>query len=124
MMFRKAKLRLTEYDDNKCRMRDDFTYHCKNTAKQGQIVFFGDSITEFLPVSDWYGEYSVKSGYELYNRGIGGDTTFGLYKRAKENVTCIKPSCVVILIGTNDLGLGFDSEFIKSRGNDVYFINI
>lgn len=117
MMTIKEKLRLkkTEYDEHKARMRDWFTYHCNTAAKEGQVVFFGDSITEFLNVSDWYGEYSIKSGLELYNRGIGGDTTLGLYKRAKENVTCIKPKAVVILIGTNDLGMGFDTEFIKTN---------
>ncbi len=116
-MSLKEKLRLkrTEYDAHKMRMRDGFTHHCKTKAKEGQVVFFGDSITEFLSVSDWYGEYSLKSGLELYNRGIGGDTTLGLYKRAKENVTCIKPKAVVILIGTNDLGMGFDTDFLNTN---------
>lgn len=114
-MFEKLKLKRTEYNEHKLRMRDGFTYHCKTVAKEGQVVFFGDSITEFLNISDWYGEYSLKSGFELYNRGIGGDSTLGLYKRAKENVLCIKPKAVVILIGTNDLGMGFDTEFINTN---------
>lgn len=115
----KLMLKKTEYDDHKKRMRDGFSYHCKNKAKEGQVVFFGDSITEFLCVSDWYGEYSLESGLELYNRGIGGDTTLGLYKRAMENVLCISPGTVVLLIGTNDLGLGFDTEFIKNNMENI-----
>lgn len=115
----KLRLKKTQYDAHKCRMRDWFTYHCNTRAKEGQIVFFGDSITEFLNVSDWYGEYSLKSGLELYNRGIGGDTTLGLYKRAMENVLCIKPKAVVILIGTNDLGMGFDTEFLKENMENI-----
>lgn len=115
----KLRLKKTEYDEHKIRMRDWFSHHCKTTAKEGQVVFFGDSITEFLNVSDWYGEYSIKSGLELYNRGIGGDTTLGLYKRAKENVLSIKPKAVVILIGTNDLGLGFDPAFVENNMENI-----
>lgn len=111
-MFCKNKLKRAHYDEWKCRLRDGFAYHCKTRAKEGQVVFFGDSITEMLNVSDWYGEYSVKSGLEVYNRGIGGDTVLGLYRRAKENVLCIKPKAVVILIGTNDLQFEFTPDFI------------
>ena len=111
-MICKNKIKKAHYDKWKSRLRDNFTYHCKTVAKEGQVVFFGDSITEFLSVSDWYGEYSVKSGYEIYNRGIGGDSTLGLYRRAKENVLCIKPKAVVILIGTNDLQYEFTPDFI------------
>lgn len=115
----KARLKKTEYSENKKRMRDGFTHHCKTLAKEGQVVFFGDSITELLNISDWYGEYSIKSGLELYNRGIGGDTTIGLYKRAEENVLSIKPKTVVLLIGTNDLGIGFDTEFISNSMENI-----
>lgn len=115
MMFEKRKLKKLEYDAYKCRMRDGFTYHCKNKAKEGQIVFLGDSITEMLPVSDWYGEYSLKSGLEVYNRGISGDSTLGIYGRVRENVISIKPKAVVILIGTNDLGFGFDPSFVEKN---------
>lgn len=112
MMFEKRKLKKTVYDAYKIRMRDGFSHHNKTTAKQGQVVFFGDSITEMLPVSDWYGAYSLRSGLEVYNRGISGDSSIGLYNRAKENVTCIKPSAVVILIGTNDIGFGLSGDFV------------
>lgn len=114
-MFEKRKLKRTQYNAHKIRMRDDFSHHCSVAAKDGQVVFFGDSITELLNVSDWYGEYSLRSGLEVYNRGIGGDTTLGLYKRATENVICIKPKAVVILIGTNDIGIGFDTEFLNTN---------
>ncbi|MEE1321086.1 MAG: GDSL-type esterase/lipase family protein [Acutalibacteraceae bacterium] len=115
----KSRLKKTEYSENKKRMRDGFTHHCKTLAKEGQVVFFGDSITELLNISDWYGEYSIKSGLELYNRGIGGDTTIGLYKRVEENVLSIKPKTVVLLIGTNDLGIGFDAEFISNSMENI-----
>lgn len=119
MMFNKNKLKKAHYDKWKRQLRDNFSHHCKTVAKEGQIVFFGDSITEFLNVSDWYGEYSLKSGFELYNRGIGGDSTLGLYRRAMENVLCIKPAAVVILIGTNDLHYGFSPDFIAMNIENI-----
>ena len=112
MIFKKNKIKAASGDAFKYRMRDGFTYHSQNKAKEGQIVFFGDSITEMLSASDWYSDYSLESGLELYNRGIGGDTVIGLYKRVKESVTSINPKAVVILIGTNDLYFGFCSEFV------------
>lgn len=118
-MLCKNKLKKAHYDKYKCCLRDGFTYHCKTRAKEGQIVFFGDSITEMLNVSDWYGEYCAKNGCEAYNRGIGGDTSLGLYRRAKENVTCIKPKAVVILIGTNDLHFGFTPDFIAMNMENI-----
>ena len=118
-MFSKNKIRRAHYDKYKCRLRDGFTHHCKTVANEGQIVFFGDSITEMFNVSDWYGEYCVKNGYEAYNRGIGGDTSLGLYRRAKENVLCIKPKAVVILIGTNDLQFEFTPDFIAMNMENI-----
>lgn len=111
----KIMLRQTEYNAHKKRMCNDYTFMSRNAAKEGQVVFFGDSITEFLSVGDWYGEYSVRSGKEVYNRGIGGDTTNRLFERARDNVTCIKPAAVVILIGTNDIGFGFEGDFVSSN---------
>ncbi len=118
----KIRLKKTEYNANKVRMCNDYTFMSRNAAKEGQVVFFGDSITEFLSVGDWYGEYSVRSGKEVYNRGIGGDTTNRLFERARDNVTCIKPCAVVILIGTNDIGIGFDGDFVKNNIEKTLFL--
>lgn len=65
----------------------------------GGIVFIGDSITQDYPVSEWY------QGMNVYNRGIGGDTTEGLLKRMDVSVYDLKPKTVVCLIGTNDFAL-------------------
>jgi len=68
-------------------------------ARKGGIAFVGDSITQDFPVSEYF------PGLDVYNRGIGGDTTVGLAKRLGESVFDLAPKTVVLLIGTNDLAL-------------------
>ena len=62
-------------------------------------MFLGDSLTEGYNVKEYYSEYSV------LNRGIGGDTTFGVEKRLKESVYDANPKITAMLIGANN----FDS---------------
>lgn len=66
---------------------------------QGALVFLGDSITQ------GWGDTLGGSfpGVKVANRGISGDTTRGVLIRLKGDVLTLKPSGVVILIGTNDL---------------------
>jgi poly(3-hydroxybutyrate) depolymerase/lysophospholipase L1-like esterase len=81
-------LRRTEFAKNK-------------DAEQRGIVFFGDSITQ-----GWTGLAKDFPKLKVVNRGISGDTSRGLRYRLKEDVLDLHPKAVVILIGTNDLGLG------------------
>jgi lysophospholipase L1-like esterase len=66
-------------------------------AKPGGIVFVGDSLTQRYPLNEFY------PGFHLYNRGIDGDTTEGVFKRLELSIFDLKPSIVVLQIGTNDL---------------------
>lgn len=65
------------------------------TAAPGQVVFAGDSITDFYDVAGSY------PGYTIYNRGVSGDATFHLLERM-DNIYQLQPSVVVLLIGVND----------------------
>ena len=65
----------------------------------GEICFFGDSITFGGKWREWIGNDAVT------NRGIGGDTAWGLMARVDE-VTEGKPAKIFILIGVNDLSWG------------------
>lgn len=65
---------------------------------QGALVFLGDSITQGWPNLENY-----FPGVKIANRGISGDTTRGMLIRLKEDVLALKPSGVVMLMGTNDL---------------------
>ena len=62
------------------------------------VLFVGDSIT-----CNWIPDlYLGKWGY-LVNRGIGGDNTEYINKRAQGDVFQLKPKRVVYMAGTNDL---------------------
>ena len=69
--------------------------HC---VTEGQIVFLGDSLTEFFKTAEFFPCFGV------YNRGIASDTTRGVLDRLHDNVIAIKPRKVFLQIGTNDLG--------------------
>lgn len=78
---------------------------------QRALVFLGDSITQGW--GDNLGDNFV--GVKVANRGISGDTTRGVLIRMQEDVLALKPSGVVILIGTNDLEEGADPEVVVAN---------
>ncbi len=66
---------------------------------QHAVVFLGDSITQ-----GWGDEMGGSfAGMKVANRGISGDTTRGMLLRLQDDVLVLNPSCVVLLMGTNDL---------------------
>jgi lysophospholipase L1-like esterase len=66
-------------------------------AKPNGIVFVGDSLTQRYPLNEFF------PGLQLYNRGIDGDTTVGVLKRLDLSIFDLKPTIVVLHIGTNDI---------------------
>ncbi|MEJ6644594.1 MAG: GDSL-type esterase/lipase family protein [Akkermansiaceae bacterium] len=80
-------------------------------ARQGALVFLGDSITQ-----GWGDDIGGAYGDTLVaNRGISGDTTRGMLIRMKEDVLALKPSGVVLQMGTNDLEEGAEPEVIAGN---------
>ena len=67
------------------------------------VSFVGDSLTEGYDVQSYYPEYSV------VNRGIGGDTTFGVEKRLDSSVYDVNPKVVSLLIGANNFDTMLDN---------------
>lgn len=82
-----------EYYVNKCESFISSIDYDKNA----DIVFIGDSITDFYPVKEYYPEYKVA------NRGIAGDTTTGLYDRIDFSLYALKPKVVYMMIGINNI---------------------
>ena len=75
------------------------------------LVFLGDSIMQGWG-DDMAGAFA---GVKVANRGISGDTTRGVLIRLEQDVLALRPSGVVILIGTNDLEEGADPETIAAN---------
>ncbi len=67
------------------------------------VAFLGDSLTDGCDLSKYYPEFVT------VNRGIGGDTTFGLEQRLGVSVYDLKPKVAVILIGGNNFGTMLDN---------------
>ena len=64
--------------------------------KDVDISFVGDSLTEGYDVKTYY------SAFNVVNRGIGGDTTFGVENRLDSSVYDVHPKVVSLLIGANN----------------------
>jgi lysophospholipase L1-like esterase len=78
---------------------------------QHALVLLGDSITQ-----GWGEDFSAAfPGMKIANRGISGDTSRGVLIRLKEDVLSLKPTGVVLLIGTNDLEEQADPETIAAN---------
>jgi len=74
---------------------------------RGSIVFLGDSITEYGQWEELINDPKVK------NRGIAGDTTWGLLRRL-DKITSAKPSMIFLMIGVNDFLFTDESEIMQN----------
>jgi lysophospholipase L1-like esterase len=66
-------------------------------AGEKRVVFFGDSITDFWKLADYF------PGKPYINRGISGQTTPQMLVRFRQDVIELHPAVVVMLAGTNDI---------------------
>jgi lysophospholipase L1-like esterase len=69
-----------------------------HTLTDNTVVFLGDSLTRNGDWSDWFPDI------EALNFGVGGDTSEDVLARI-DAVIEAQPDEIVLLIGTNDLGL-------------------
>lgn len=83
----------THYNNKVTVFKEENKYY---SDKKVDVVFLGDSLTEGYNTNYYYSEYVT------LNRGIGGDTTFGLEKRLDVSAYQVKPKVVVMLIGANN----------------------
>lgn len=78
-----------------------------STVNQNQVVFIGDSITDFWDEQRFGGFFP---GKPYINRGVTGQTTQHILARFQQDVIDLKPKVVVILAGTNDIYAGSTLE--------------
>ena len=64
----------------------------KNTIQGGWVTRIGSILNENFP-----------DEYEIINKGINGDTAYGVLNRLNRDVILLKPDIVIIAIGTNDI---------------------
>ena len=67
------------------------------------VAFLGDSLTDGCDLPLYYPDLVAS------NRGIGGDTTFGLENRLQTSLYDLKPKVAVMLIGGNNLDTMLDN---------------
>lgn len=78
-------------------------------AAPGGTVFAGDSLVQECPIAE------LAKGQPYYNRGIGGDTAWGLLHHLWDSVLALHPKQAVILCGTNDLAEVVTPEEVARR---------
>ncbi|HAQ42222.1 MAG TPA: arylesterase [Clostridiales bacterium] len=83
-----------------------------------KIVCLGDSLTYGFGVRrsrSWTKLAQEKSGMEIINEGICGDTSGGMLSRFQSAVSSQNPELVLIMGGVNDLIVGADLGTVKSN---------
>ncbi len=67
------------------------------TRQPGGIVFCGDSITAGFPFDE------ILPDYKIANRGIGGDSIWGLIRRLDVSAYELRPRQLFLMIAVNDI---------------------
>ncbi|HBG42331.1 MAG TPA: hypothetical protein DDW85_13140 [Porphyromonadaceae bacterium] len=87
-------------------------YFGEHPLQKGQIVFFGNSITQ---AGEWE---SYFPGSDVLNRGISGDNTEGMLARIDEIVQS-QPAKFFIMAGINDISLARDEKTIVDNYRQI-----
>ena len=84
----------------------------KEGESKNEIIFLGDSIIRDYDLSLYFPSYKGR----LFNCGLSGVTSEGLFSILKNGVIRHKPRGIVILVGTNDL-----NEYNNRRNEEVVY---
>ena len=78
--------------------------HLNHLVRKGQTVFAGSSLMEQFPVNELMQSLQITGC--VYNRGIGGYTTWELLEHMDTCIFDLDPKKLFLNIGTNDIGAG------------------
>ena len=88
------------FQDEK-RLKVELYRHLNRFVRPHQILFVGSSLMEQFPIYELLLDRQLP--YTIYNRGIGGTTTYELLENMDACIYDLEPDYVYINIGTNDL---------------------
>lgn len=84
-----------------------------------KIICHGDSLTlgtDIEPAFRWPSLLqNALGGIEIFNSGIGGDSTAGLLSRFNADVVSQQPDAVIIMGGTNDFWWGLPANTVVAN---------
>ena len=93
---------------------DGVEYYFDNTGiMHGNILFLGDSLTDYYNLSKYYQNEFV------INSGIAGNTTDNILNNMYNRVYKYNPSKVFLLIGTNDINGGKSTDYVVNNINKI-----
>lgn len=86
--------------------------------EKGQILFTGSSLMEYFPIVELAEGVAKK---KVYNRGVGGSTSFEFLDHIDAVLFDLAPSAVFVNIGTNDMGLpDYTKEGLSDRYRTIF----
>ncbi|MFC3932525.1 GDSL-type esterase/lipase family protein [Streptococcus dentapri] len=92
----KNDLKISQHQQEKCQQFQ------QNSPKEQALLFIGDSIIEFFPLKKFLGQ-----NLNLVNHGIAGISANWLSEHVQEVLGQQNPNKIFLLIGTNDIGMGY-----------------
>lgn len=78
------------------------------------LLFIGDSIVEFFPLKKFLGR-----DLNLVNHGIAGTSAHWLHDHVAQVLAGAQPEHIFLLIGTNDIGMGYGSAEIAKCVEEI-----
>lgn len=109
---------IREYFEIEKRQKIEQYRRLNRFARRGAVVFAGSSLMEQFPLNELMVDRGIHE--PMYNRGVGGFMTIDFAANLDVLVLDLKPSRLIINIGTNDLnGADFDPEMFRDRYDGI-----